>query len=80
MRVNLRGRPRLKGRTILAVSGDRGGRACLSETAGRSCTLLGQELARSKSIGPIGAVVADDPAVSERRALPYAGPEAATLS
>jgi hypothetical protein len=48
---------------------------------GRSCARLGRELLReAKTFGPNEAMVADDPAVSERRALPCARRQAAILS
>jgi hypothetical protein len=72
----------LKGLMILAVSGDRAGRACLSETAGPRTQLFPvrpRTVARGKGLAKRNEV-AGDPAASERRALPYASPRLAFLS
>ena len=63
---------------ILVVSGKGAGRACLSETAGPKTYLhpvRPRTVARGKSIRPNGVMVADDPAVSERHALPAPLPD-----
>jgi hypothetical protein len=77
--VNLSWRLRLRAH-VFGMPGDREGRACLSETAEprtERYPIRPRTFAEGKSVGPTGEVIADDPAVSERRALPYAGRQTA---
>jgi hypothetical protein len=72
-----------EGRMILLVPGgaEVGRVSPRPQDRGRSCTFVRpRTVARGESIGPTGAMVAVDPAVSERRALPYAGRQAAFVS